>query len=95
QAGRGRFEILARTLASLGPEAVLARGFAIVRDGAGAVLPRADRARAATSLEIEFADGRLTATPADAPPPSEPPAAPNPKPRRPRKPKPPEQGSLF
>ncbi|WP_111431662.1 exodeoxyribonuclease VII large subunit [Rhodobacteraceae bacterium DSL-40] len=95
QAGRGRFEILARTLGSLGPEAVLARGFAIVRDGAGAVLQRAERARAATSLEIEFADGRLTATPADAPPPSEPPAAPKAKPRRPRKPKPPEQGSLF
>lgn len=58
---RAALEGLGRTLASLGPQAVLARGFAIIRDGTGAVLTRADAARRSPALEVEFADGRVTA----------------------------------
>jgi exodeoxyribonuclease VII large subunit len=65
--GRARLGGLARTLASLDPAQVLARGFAIVRDETGVILPRAEPARAARALEIEFADGRLRARP-DRPP---------------------------
>jgi exodeoxyribonuclease VII large subunit len=60
---RARLEALARTLATLGPQAVLARGFAIVRDASGAVLTRAEPARRAALLELEFADGSLRARP--------------------------------
>jgi exodeoxyribonuclease VII large subunit len=59
-----RVEGWGRLLATLGPEATLARGFAIVRDASGRVLPRAAAARQAAGLEIEFADGRLAARPA-------------------------------
>jgi len=46
-------------LASLSYEGVLARGFALVRDGDGRLVPSAARARAETALEIEFHDGRV------------------------------------
>ena len=62
-ARRGALAALARTLDTLGPHRVLARGFAIVRDERGRVLPRADAAAGARGLEIEFADGRLAAQP--------------------------------
>jgi exodeoxyribonuclease VII large subunit len=80
--GRARLGGLARTLASLDPAQVLARGFAIVRDETGVILPRAEPARAARALEIEFADGRLRARP-DRPP------------RKPGKDPGPAQGSLL
>ena len=54
---------LARALASLDPKAVLRRGYAIVRDARGRVLPRAEAAARARALEIEFADGRVRAKP--------------------------------
>ena len=76
---RARLATWARVLGTLGPEAVLARGFAIVRDERGRVLPRAAAAAGARGFEIEFADGRVRARPD------------NPAPAR-RKP---EQGSLF
>jgi exodeoxyribonuclease VII large subunit len=60
---RGAFEALARTLATLGPQAVLARGYAVVRDGAGTVLTGAEAAGRAAILDIEFADGRVAARP--------------------------------
>ena len=60
---RAGLDALARTLESLGPHRVLERGFAIVRDGAGAVLTAAAAARAAPVLELELADGRLRARP--------------------------------
>jgi exodeoxyribonuclease VII large subunit len=60
---RAHFDALSRTLATLGPQAVLARGYAVVRDGGGAVLTRAEAARAAALLELEFADGRVRAQP--------------------------------
>jgi exodeoxyribonuclease VII large subunit len=60
---RDRLAALGRTFATLGPQAVLARGYAIVRDAAGAVLTGAAAARGLPLVEIEFADGRLRAAP--------------------------------
>ncbi|MCE2749743.1 MAG: exodeoxyribonuclease VII large subunit, partial [Rhodobacter sp.] len=54
-----RLEALERTRASLGHAETLKRGFAIVR-GDGAVVTTKAGAEAATLLEIEFQDGRLT-----------------------------------
>ena len=68
---------------TLSYRATLARGYAVVH-GASGVLTSAAEARGATVLEIEFADGRLPASP----------GAPA-RPARPRKPTPPEQGSLL
>jgi len=42
-----------------GPARALARGYAIVRDGEGRPVSRAADARAATTLELEFRDGRV------------------------------------
>ena len=70
---RAALEALGRTLATLGPQAVLARGYAVVRDGAGKVLTGAAPARTSATLDIEFADGRVTARPDAAPPASAPP----------------------
>jgi exodeoxyribonuclease VII large subunit len=42
---------------------VLARGYAIVRDGGGQVLTRVEAAARAAVLEVQFADGRLRARP--------------------------------
>ena len=56
-------EALARTLGTLGPQSVLARGYAVVRDGAGTVLTGAGAAREAAMLDIEFGDGRVAARP--------------------------------
>jgi exodeoxyribonuclease VII large subunit len=54
----GRLAALGRTLATLDYKAVLARGFAIVREEeARAVLTRAEAVAPGTRLEIEFADG--------------------------------------
>ncbi len=63
RAQRLHLEGLARVFETLGPARVLARGYAIVRDEAGRVLPRAEAAGTATGFEIEFADGRLRAKP--------------------------------
>ena len=60
---RGALELHARSLRSLDPESVLARGYAIVRDEAGGVLTRAEEARKAKGYEIAFADGRVKAAP--------------------------------
>ncbi|WP_424933702.1 exodeoxyribonuclease VII large subunit [Amaricoccus macauensis] len=87
KAQRGRYDVLARTLATLGPQSVLARGFAIVRDGDGAVLTGAGPAEGAAALEIEFADGRIRAVPDGGDP--------APRKRATRKKKEPEQGTLF
>ena len=54
-----RLEALERTRASLGHAETLKRGFAIVRSD-GAVVTTKAGAEAATLLEIEFQDGRLT-----------------------------------
>jgi exodeoxyribonuclease VII large subunit len=70
-----------RMLSTLGYEATLARGYAVVRSEDRLITSRAEAAKAAI-LEIQFADGRLTvgAKPAGKAPKQEPPE---------------EQGSLF
>lgn len=77
---RAGLDGLGRTLASLGPKSVLARGFVLVRDASGAVLTRAAGAREAAMLELEFSDGRVATRPMRV---------------RSRRKRPPEQGTLF
>ena len=69
-----------RILASLGYEATLERGFAVVRSE-GALVTTAKAAKKATALEIQFADGRME-------------VGGKPAPRKKDKP-PADQGSLF
>ena len=57
----GRLQALERTRTSLGYKATLARGYAIIRSGKS-VLTKAEEARRARSLEIEFQDGRIKVT---------------------------------
>ncbi|MBB6356409.1 exodeoxyribonuclease VII large subunit [Aminobacter aganoensis] len=59
-----------RLMATLSHKAVLARGFALVRDADGAVLKRAAEISAGSALSIEFADGtaNAVATSGDAKP---------------------------
>ncbi len=75
---RNRLTALDRIRQSLGYEATLARGYAVVR-GDGVVVTGVKAAESAGSLEIQFADGRLT-------------LGANPKKPRPAKP---QQGILF
>lgn len=86
---------------TLGYQATLARGYAVVR-GDGAVVKTATAAQNASVLEIEFADARLpvgqggalvgTAPVASAPMAQKPKSAPKPKAKKPDSS---EQGSLF
>ncbi len=52
---------LAARLATLGPAATLARGYAVVQDGSGAVLRSAADAPAGAALRIRLADGAVGA----------------------------------
>jgi len=98
---RDRLETLGSLLGSLSYRAVLARGFALVRDESGAAIRTAAAATAAGALSLEFADGAVAArvAPRDDAPGGEGPLPPVPaRPKRaPRKPaaKPVVQGSLF
>jgi exodeoxyribonuclease VII large subunit len=83
---RERIEGLARLHATLGYEATLRRGYAVVHGEEGLVKRRAEAERL-SRLEIEFADGRLGVLPAE---PGHRPAA-----RRKPREDPPDQGSLF
>ncbi|KAA2313083.1 exodeoxyribonuclease VII large subunit [Pseudooceanicola sediminis] len=56
---RDRLGALDRLRLSVGYEATLERGYAVVRDAAGHVVPRVSAAAEAARLEIQFADGRL------------------------------------
>ena len=78
-----RLRSTARMLTSLGYESTLRRGYAVVWDGDRLVL-RADAVGTAVTLEIQFADGRVTVATGGTPP----------KPRA-RPPGGGEQGSLF
>jgi exodeoxyribonuclease VII large subunit len=100
---KDRFEALARLLTSLSYEQVLARGFALVRDGAGNPLVRAAAVEPGGALSIEFADGKVGATadggperasPAGAKQRAGPPERPGPTGAR-RSAGPKEQGSLW
>jgi len=88
-----RLDRLDRMRQTLGYTETLRRGYAVVRAGEALITTVAEAAHT-EALQIEFHDGRLDVRPAEAAPP---PAAPHaaPKPRRAKKDKPPEQGSLF
>jgi exodeoxyribonuclease VII large subunit len=60
-ARRARFDRDGQLLAAFSYRGVLARGFALVRDGAGRPLRTAAAVTAGMALEIEFADGRVGA----------------------------------
>ena len=85
-------------LTALSYRSVLARGFALVRDAAGHPLHAAADVGAGARLELEFSDGRVSATAGIEQPvlaPQQAPAAPR-KPRTPRRAvKSVDQGSLF
>jgi len=90
---RAKLEGLGRLLSSLDPRE-LSRGYAMVRDSAGAIVASAAKARAAGYLRLQFADGELPVT---AGPGDDPASAPAPRPARkapPPAPKP-GQGELF
>jgi exodeoxyribonuclease VII large subunit len=89
---RAQLDGLGRLLTSLDPRALLSRGYAMVRDGGGAIVTSAGKAKDAGHLRLQFADGEVPVhvSGSDAPPPA-------PKPQR----KPPlaepkrGQGELF
>ncbi|QCB53159.1 exodeoxyribonuclease VII large subunit [Sphingopyxis sp. PAMC25046] len=89
---RALLEGLGRLLTSLDPRALLSRGYAMVRDGGGAIVTSAGKAKDAGHLRLQFADGDVPVqvVGSDTPPPA-------PKPQR----KPPlaerkrGQGELF
>ncbi len=81
QSAADRLAALDRTRQTLGYVETLKRGFAVVR-GDGEIVTTSDAAKTATTLEIEFADGRMTAGTGS-------------KPAKKAKAPPPEQGSLL
>jgi len=83
---RRQLEATDRLRETLSYKATLERGYAVVRAG-DQVVTTAQAAAKATTLEIEFSDGRILAAPTETPPSASRKAA---KPKRP-----PEQGSLF
>lgn len=89
---RGRLDGLERVRATVGYEATLKRGYAVVRAGAD-IVTSAATAKTQPQLEVQFADGRLAVTPgASSGAPSNPKTTP---PKRRAKPAPDDQGSLF
>ncbi len=84
-ARRSRLEAIERLRTSIGYEATLARGYAVVR-GDGDVVMTAKDAGKADTLEIQFRDGRLSVGSG---------VSPAPKIKKPSKKPPPGQGSLF
>jgi len=64
---RDRLEGLERLRLTLGYEATLERGYAVVRDAEGRVVTGLDRAAAQARLEVQFGDGRLAVAPLDGP----------------------------
>lgn len=96
---RDRLEALDRLRATLGYEATLERGYAVVRDSEGRVMTRKAQAISADALQVQFADGTLdigTGAGGSDPAPAKPSArAAKPKPKAASKDTPPEQGSLF
>ena len=60
---RAQLEGLGRLLDSLDPRALLSRGYAMVRDAGGAIVTTAAKARAASELRLQFADGEVAVQP--------------------------------
>ncbi|WP_164660294.1 exodeoxyribonuclease VII large subunit [Tropicibacter sp. Alg240-R139] len=77
-----------RMLASLGYEATLERGFAVIRSD-GKLVTSKEQASGATTLEIQFHDGRISTGGSDTEK-----AVPKPPAKKPKS-TPPNQGSLF
>jgi exodeoxyribonuclease VII large subunit len=73
-----RLSASSNLLATLSYEGVLARGFALVRDQYGRLVPSATRARVEAALEIQFRDGRVSILVARGSAPK--PAGPGPRP---------------
>lgn len=57
-----RLDTLAQHLAHLNPEAVLQRGYSIVRDAEGSILLRAGQTEAGAAITVQLGQGRLAAT---------------------------------
>lgn len=84
-----KLDALDRLRATLGYEATIERGFAVVRSASGEVLSTKKAAKDHAALEIQFRDGKLeigTGRPAKAP---------KPKPKAKPQSTPDDQGSLF
>jgi exodeoxyribonuclease VII large subunit len=67
---RDRLRSVASLLGSLGPDAVLARGYALVRDEAGTLIRGAGQVRPGQALSVQVSDGRFgvaVAGPGEAP----------------------------
>jgi len=64
---RAQLDSLERLRLTLGYQATLARGYAVVRDDGGRLVAKSATARAASALEIEFHDGRVPAIPTGRP----------------------------
>jgi len=62
QTRRRALDARGQLLSSLGHKSVLARGFALVRDDAGHMVRFANAVSTGDRLDIEFADGQVTAT---------------------------------
>jgi len=56
---RAKLESVASLFASLGPDAVLARGYALVRDEAGTLIRGAGQVRPGQALSVQVSDGRF------------------------------------
>ncbi|MEM6638772.1 MAG: exodeoxyribonuclease VII large subunit [Pseudomonadota bacterium] len=59
---RHRLEVAGRTLDVMGPQATLARGYAIVTGSDGRIVRRADALSSGDTLDVRLADGRAHAT---------------------------------
>ena len=96
-AGRARLSTAGKLLDSLSHQSVLARGFALVRDGAGRVVKEASAASSQQRLTLTFVDGDVSVTPVDATAPAGTPPAGKPAPRSAARPSDPpgKQGNLF
>ena len=63
---KDRLEIASKLLRTLSYEATLDRGYALIRDDAGAIIRSASLAKSQSELNIELADGSLKAAPVDS-----------------------------
>ena len=62
QVGLTQSQALMREIAGQAPEKTLSRGFAIVRTDRGVPLTRSEQTKDGANIEIEFQDGRVSAT---------------------------------
>jgi exodeoxyribonuclease VII large subunit len=65
RARRTALDSLAAALAAHDPERTVARGYAIVDDGAGGIVTSAEQARALGDIRLFFGDGPVAARVAD------------------------------